>query len=554
LDATIRNDSKMKESDRLIKMKHIVSKLKGDIPENFQDAYNHPDEKLRAKWRAAIRKEFRDMIKRGVWRNMKKKDIPKGRRCIKSRWVFDVKRNGIFRARLVACGYSQVPGVDFTESYAPVISDVTWRILIVIKLLLRLNAKIVDVETAFLHGDLEEEIYMEVPEGYGLDKKENCVLLVKSIYGLVQSARMYFLKFMKVLRKIGFVGGYADPCLMVRRNDNGVVYIAIWVDDSLLIGHNAAIEQTIKDLQENGFNLKIEGELDDYLSCEISFSRDKSKGWIHQPHLIKKIEKKFGPLVKSLQRYKTPGTPGGSILRNTNAKIDEEKQKLYRSGVGMLLYLVKHSRPDIANAVRELSKALDGTSPAAYKELLRVLKYVLDTKNLSLKLQPKKEEGKTYWNIVAYSDSDFAGDNETRISIAGFILYLMGVPISWKSKGQKSVTLSSSEAEFVALSEAAKEIKFVFQVLQSMGIRVTLPIIVRVDNIGAIFIGSNVAVSQRSKHIDVRYHFVREFVHDGFLRIIFVRTKDNDADIFTKNLSGELHDRHATKMVEVKGG
>ena len=553
LDETIRNDKKLKESDRLIKLKHIISKLKEDMPDNFQQAYNHPDEKIRAKWREGIKKEFHDMIKRGVWRNMNRRDVPSGRRCIKSRWVFEIKRNGIFRPRLVACGYSQIPGVDFTESYAPVINDVTWRILIVAKMMWKLKAKIVDVETAFLHGDLEEEIYMEAPEGLGLERDKQCVLLKKSIYGLVQAARMYFLKFMKVLRIIGFVGGNADPCMMVRRNGNGVVFIAIWVDDSLLIGHEAAIEQTINDLKAHGFGLKIEGELDDYLSCEITFSNDNKRGWIHQPHLIKKIEKKFGPMVKGLQNYKTPGTPGGSILRNPMGKVDADKQKIYRSGVGMLLYLVKHSRPDISNAVRELSKALDGTSAAAYKELMRVLKYVMDTKHLSLKMEPKMDKEGTGWSIVAFSDSDYAGDSETRISVAGFILYLLGVPISWKSKGQKGVTLSSSEAELVALSEAAKEVKFVFQVLQSMGVKVNLPIVVRVDNIGAIFIGTNVTVSQRSKHIDVRYHFVREYVQDGFIRIIFVRTKDNDADIFTKNLSGELHDRHATKIVGVKG-
>ena len=560
LDETIRNDKKMAESERLILLKHIISKLKEDLPDSFQEAWNHPDLKIRAKWREGIRKEFRDMIRRGVWRTMDRKSVPKSRRCIKSRWVFDIKRNGIFRPRLVACGYSQVPGVDFTESYAPVINDVTWRCIIVIKMLWGLDAKIVDIETAFLHGDLEEEIYMECPEGLSLNEehltlseKESCVILDKAIYGLVQAARMYFLKYMKVLRKIGFVGGNADPCLMVRRNEFGIVFIVIYVDDCLLIGHSKAIEQTINDVKNHGFTLKIEGELDDYLSCEITFSRDNKKGWIHQPHLIKKIEKKFGPMVQGLQKYKTPGTPGGSILRNPVSTVDAEKQKIYRSGVGMLLYLVKHSRPDIANAVRELSKALDGTSPAAYKELMRVLKFVMDTKRLSLKLQPKFDKSETGWNIVAFSDSDFAGDKETRISIAGFILYLCGVPISWKSKGQKGVTLSSSEAEVVALSEAAKEVKFVFQVLQSIGIRVTLPIIIRVDNVGAIFIGTNVSVSQRSKHIDIRYHFVREFVYDGFIRIIFVKTKDNDADIFTKNLSGDLHERHATKMVEEKG-
>ena len=148
------------------------------------------------------------MIARGVWRNMKKNDVQKGRHCIKSRWVFEIKRNGIFRPRLVACGYSQVPGVDFTESYAPVINDITWRILIVAKMIWNLSAKIIDVETAFLHGELEEEIYMEAPEGSELNRAEDCLLLVKAIYGLVQASRMYFIYFIKILRKLGFVGGW----------------------------------------------------------------------------------------------------------------------------------------------------------------------------------------------------------------------------------------------------------------------------------------------------------------------------------------------------------
>ena len=154
------------------------------------------------------------------------------------------------------------------------------------------------------------------------------------------------------------------------------------------------------------------------------------------------------------------------------------------------------------------------------------------------------------WIIVAYSDSDFGGDKETRISVAGFILYLMGVPISWRSKGQKSVTLSSSEAEYVALSEAAKEIKFVYQLLIGMGMKVKLPIVVRVDNLGAIFISENVLVSQKTKHIDIRYRFVQEFVFDGFIKVIFVKTEDNDSDIFTKNLGGDSFERHSKMIVE----
>jgi len=531
-------------------LRDIVLRLKAMLPKSYKEAWDHPDPKMRARWRQAFGKEVGSMNKRSVWKVIKRALMPKGRRCVKSKWVFDVKRDGTFKVRLVACGYTQVPGVDFTDSFAPVISDVSWRILIVLMLVWSLEATIIDVETAFLLGDLEEEIYMVCREVHGDDE---VLLLQHSIYGLVQAARQYYKKFISVLKKLGFEGGYPDPCLWTRRTNQGVVFIAIWVDDSLLVGNRKAIDETISDLKKEGFVLKVEGSLHDYLSCEITIDKEKKMGWIHQPHLLDKLEKKFGDEIKSLQRYRTPGTPGQGILRDTNAKVDAEKHRTYRSGVGMLLYLIKHTRPDISNAVRELTKALDAPSPAAYKEMLRVIKYTIDTKDMALKLKPVEEESDGSWTIVVYSDSDFAGDKETRVSIAGFVIYLLGVPISWKSKGMKSVTLSSSEAEYVALPEAAKEVKFVYQVLQSMGMKIKIPIIVRVDNVGAIFMAENVAVSQRTKHIDVKYRFVQEFVMDGFLKIIFVRTVDNQADIFTKNVSGDIHDKHCRYLIGKKG-
>ena len=148
-------------------------------------------------------------------------------------------------------------------------------------------------------------------------------------------------------------------------------------------------------------------------------------GWIHQPHLLTKLEKKFGDYVKDFQVYKTPGTPGLGTLRNPKTTVDANKHAIYRSSVGMLLYLVKHTRPDIANAVRELSKALDCPSPAAYKEMLRVIKFVLDTRGLAIKVAPV-DLLDNEWIVIAYSDSGFAGDKDTRISIAGFYPVLDG--------------------------------------------------------------------------------------------------------------------------------
>jgi len=210
----------------------------------------------------------------------------------------------------------------------------------------------------------------------------------------------------------------------------------------------------------------------------------------------------------------------------------------------MLLYLLKHSHPCLANPIRELSKALDRANEAAFKELKQVIKFVLDTEDYGLKIEPRFEDANGLWTMTVFCDSDYAGDLDTRISVTGYCIFLMGVPISWRSRRQHSVTLSSSEAEFVALSKAAKEIKFIIQVLLSIGIPVKFPVIVHIDNIGAIFLAENVTTSQQTKHIDICYHFVREFVEDGFIKIIFVQIADNTADVFTKNMTGDLHDKH----------
>ena len=156
------------------------------------------------------------------------------------------------------------------------------------------------------------------------------------------------------------------------------------------------------------------------------------------------------------------------------------------------------------------------------------------------------------WDLLVYTDSDYAGDKETRKSVTGYVIYLRGVPICWKSKAQRSVTLSSTEAEFVALSEAAKEIKFIVQVMWSLNMSVELPVVVRVDNVGAIYLANNLNTSQRTKHIDVRYNYVREFVEDDFIKIYFVRTDENDADIFTKNTTTDIFQRHSAKLVGEK--
>ena len=308
--------------------------------------------------------------------------------------------------------------------------------------------------------------------------------------------------------------------------------------------HPAALDKMLEDIRSNELKVTVEKKFNDYLSCEIKFNSDRTKAWIGQPHMIKKIDATFGEEVKSLQKYRTPGTPGLSMMKSITEEelLPPEMHSRMRTGVGMLLYLTKHSRPDISNAVRELTKVMDKPNRSHYKEMTRVIKHVLDTRFKGLKIAPLLVE--LVWTLVVFSDSDWATDKNDRKSVSGYMIFLNGVLICWRSKGQSTVSLSSSEAEWYACSEAVKEIPFIVQILQFLGITVEVPIKVKVDNIGAIHMSSNTATSSRTRHVDTRTFFVKDFQNEGVIKVEFVRSEDNVSDIATKNVTGELHDKH----------
>ena len=245
----------------------------------------------------------------------------------------------------------------------------------------------------------------------------------------------------------------------------------------------------------------------EYVGCEVRRISDK-KLFVCQTHLISKLQRVFREKVKSLSIQETPAPTCFNAVRCTdlNELISIEDQKTYRSGVGILLFLVKYSRPGISNAVRELAKANDGATKLHFKSLMRTIKYVIDTRDMSLQYKiDDKVKNDGVWCIKAYCDSDFAGDIDKRISGSGYCIYLMGCLTAWKSKGQMQVTLSSTEAEYVAISDVCTKIMFVKMILEFLGVRVRLPIIVRCDNIGATFLSYNAKISQLSMHIDTKH-------------------------------------------------
>lgn len=521
-----------------------------DTPTTFQEAWHHPDPIKRQHWREAIRLEFRQMLKNKVWRKQGLDHLPRNRKGIGTKWVFKQKKNGVYRARLVVKGYDQVAGVDFQYNFAPVTSEVTLRILLILWILEDFFAEVADVQTAFLHGDLEEELFIKIPIGYKeflAETNESIdhmyLQLEKSTYGLVQAARSWWKKFTTVLKeKLNFEQHANDSCLLKRVDEAGRVFLIVYVDDCFVVGDKAAVKKALSEIQGE-FNITRSENIEDFIGCSIK--REENKILLSQPDLIKKMIEKFKDKIKDMKEYETPAPASSHVVRCTEEEdgLTEDEQKDFRSGVGSLLYLLKHSRPELSNSVRELSKVMDRANKAHEKALYRVIRFVQQTKERSLVLAPVKE--KLTWELKGYCDSDFAGDTDTRRSVSGFVIYLCGAVIAWRSKGQKSVSLSSTEAEYVAISEVAMEILYVAGILKFLDVPLEYPIIVNVDNIGAVYLSKNATTGSRTKHIDTRYHFVREYIEDGIVKVQFVRSEENHADIFTKNLNTEAFGRHS---------
>jgi hypothetical protein len=527
------------------------------FPKNYREAMSRKDEK---EWKKAMWTEFQNIEDKKVWIFVRKNDIPTGRKLIGNRWVYTIKDDGRYRARTVAKGYSQIPGKDFQENHAPVVHDTSFHLALVQKIVHKLSSRQFDIETAFLYGELEEEIYMDFPDGYenylnergcNFTSGEYCVILKKALYGLVQAARQWWKKITEILQQIGFNPSPADPCLFVKmqKKNEPPAFVILYVDDGGIIGTNQIIAQVLSAMQKV-FTVKDLGPMKHFVGCHLLENKDRDTMWIHQPKLIKHLEESFKSLINSDRVYKTPAAPKTVIMRPQpgDVLISDKDQSLYRSGVGMLLYLIKHSRPDLSNSVRELTKVLDGATQAHWKAMIRVIKFVFDTKDYALKLKPKMINRK--FELKGVSDSEYAGDRDTRISVYGYVVYFCGAPISWKSKAGKSVTLSSTEAEYYACSETAKELVFVNNLLKSMGINLNSPISLLVDNTGAIYLANNYTTGQRTKHIDIRAHFVRELIVDGIIKVVFVKSEDNDADVMTKNVSEELFLKHSDKLIE----
>ncbi|CAB0003770.1 unnamed protein product, partial [Nesidiocoris tenuis] len=492
-------------------------------PSSYSEAINCED---KIHWQRAMDSEIKSLKENNTWRL---EHLPKGKKAIPCRWTFRVKLNpdgsiDKYKARVVAKGFTQKKGSDYDEVFSPVARSGTIRAVLSVAAAENLHMMQFDVSTAFLYGNLDETIYMQQPDGFN-DETGRVCRLTRSLYGLKQAPRCWNKRFVDYLSKIGLHASEADPCLFIREKDGKKLIVALYVDDGL-VASNCKLEQDnfIEELKRE-FKITTK-EASYFLGLEI----EKQEGQISvkQTAYTRKLLERFG-----MADCRPVGTP--MLKDRSQLTKEEEKEDVknfpYRQIVGSLMYLMVGTRPDISYAVGVVCRALDNPTKIDCVNVKRILRYLKGTPDLGLVYKSKLNNGRIY----SYSDADLGGDETTGRSTTGVVNLFCGAAISWTSQRQVSVALSSTEAEIVAASEAAKELVWLHRLLTSMTKIEDLPVLY-VDNEAAIRLAKNPENHRRTKHIKIRHFFVRELVMNGEIIIAKVETSKQLADAMTKAL------------------
>lgn len=507
-----------------------VQNCEEDEPKTYKEALTCSNKE---KWEIAMKEEVNAILKNETWTLVDSSDLPEGKKPIGCKWVYKIKRNVggeavRFKARLVAQGFSQKYGTDYNEVFAPVARQTTFRTLLSVAAKRNLFVKHFDAKTAFLNGDLQEQIYMKLPPGFEntLGNTKVC-MLKKSLYGLKQSARVWNNTLHKVLVKMGFKHSSADSCLYIGNINKKLCYILIYVDDLVVVCEEENTIKSIHNELNKHFEIVSLGDIRHYLGMDIE--RDEEGNFlINQTHYIEDIIKSAG--LQDAKISKIPIDPGYHKIDSTNSKMCD--QKLYQKFIGQLLYVSVSSRPDISSSISILSQKLSSPNELDMNEVKRVLRYLKGNSKLKLQLS---QNNSTVSNLIGYSDADWAECRTDRKSNSGFIFKFNHGTISWACRKQSCVTLSSTEAELVALCEASKEAIWLRRLLFDLGEVQQQSTIIFEDNQSCIKQLQSEKFSNRTKHVDTKFHFIKD-LNDKELTFIYCPTEDMVADILTKPL------------------
>ena len=508
--------------------KFIVSLNTIAIPNTVSEALS------KGEWRDAMKEEMSALEKNKTWEIVER---PKGKNIVDCKWVFTLKYKADgslerYKARLVAKGYTQTYGVDYQETFAPVAKMNTVRILLSLAAHFNWPLLQYDVKNAFLHGDLNEEIYMNIPPGFRSDISNKVCKLKKALYGLKQSPRAWFGRFAKVMKDSGYKQSQGDHTLFIKHSATGVTALLVYVDDIIVTGNDERGRHELRQRLVKEFEIKELGRLKYFLGIEVAHSTQGI--FISQQKYVTDLLVETGKI--GCKPISTPMDP--------NHKLGEAKEEpavdkgMYQRLIGRLIYLV-HTRPDIAYSVNVLSQFMHDPREPHLQAAHRVLHY--------LKGNPGKgilfKRNNNNLAVEAYTDADYAGSLVDRRSTTGYCTFLGGNLVTWRSKKQNVVARSSAESEFRALAQGLCELLWLKIILNDLRVKWETPMKLFCDNKSAINIAHNPIQHDRTKHIEIDRHFIKEKLEEGLVCMSYVPSESQLADVLTKGLNNSnFHD------------
>jgi Reverse transcriptase (RNA-dependent DNA polymerase) len=503
------------------------------VPEKLEEALKDHN------WVKAMKLEMEALEKNDTWKLV---TLPEGKKTVGCKWVYTIKYNTKgkierYKARLVAKGYTQTYGVDFQETFSPVAKLNSVRVLLSLAANLDWPLHQFDVKNAFLHGDLKEEIYMDIPPGYRYPEATRKVCkLEKALYGLKQSPRAWFGRFCQAMKSYGYTQSESDHTMFFKKNQGKITVLIIYVDDMIITGDDHVEIKELETRLSKEFEMKNLGGLKYFLGIEVS--RSKEGIFLSQRKYILDLLTEVGMI-----NCKPVDTP---MVQNLKLDIEPNKRpenrERYQKLVGKLIYL-SHTRPDITYAVSVVSRFMHCPSEEHMEAVMRILRYLKGAPGRGIYFRKYQ-----HLEVVGYSDADWAGCAIDRKSTAGYFTFVGGNLVTWKSKKQNVVTLSSAEAEFRGMVKGICELLWLKKLLTELGFEPGTEMKLFCDNKAAIDISHNPVQHDRTKHIEVARHFIKENLDSKVISMPFVRSREQLADMLTKAVSSKVFNESLSKL------
>jgi hypothetical protein len=561
-----------------------LSLLEEQTPGSWKDAMASPQAD---KWRAAADKEMEGCHQMGVWDLVPRTSVPKWQIVVPCKWVFKVKvdSSGVidtYKARLTPKGFLQREGINFFETFAATGKYKSMRLGLALSAAFDHELDQMDVPQAFLNADVDEEVYMELPEGYRAGREHMVCKLKKALYGLKQAPRNWYLLISKfVVEELGYKATISDPCLFFKRSRSGrLLLLFLFVDDFQSSFHREDLdewnESKVKLVAR--FRTKDLGASTWILGMRITRDRKARTITLDQELYVTKALERYGLL--QCKAAPTPGVVGAAPVatvpvaaaavramaslangpheETANAERSQAPadRQLFQEMVGTLMYSAVSCRPDIAHAVQVLARSMQAPTEQHMQAAKRVFRYLAGSKDIGLIFGSRNGDSVAdsrgrdclRLDVCCFADADWANDKADRKSITGWVAKVNGDPISWASKKQRTVAQSTCEAELYAEAAAIQEVLWLRGLLKELGLHVQTGSRVLGDNQSTIAISHNGIKGERTKHVDVKYHFITETVESGAVQLKWIPTTEQQADIFTKALATPIFE-HFRKLL-----